>query len=293
MAAATVCDNVSLISKGLYMAVSVEIGSESIVKIRRQKYEIHDLLGNCDSTEEHTHIQSGSRPEGFELGTSSDVDTVFVDRKAIVLTHSTITMARYYSKLSIPVLLMETEHASPGYTLVKIVTSMTNNVGLKKALVVKGKDTYVSSERIRESFNAISTSVCHGPCQTSTVLGLDRDHVYALHCPFWPKRAVNFIRRSLHIGWPSYDVLTDICKDGCLLVPINSKQQHYSDTLYLEWRISFSRAEKKLIGLIAISALSSVGDRKALTVGATRRRHCQQQSARYLKSKCVMFKDVR
>ena len=131
------------------MTVCEVIGPESIVKIRREKYEVHDLLGNCDGSEEQTRIQSGSRPEGFEFGTSSDVDTVFVDRKAVVLTHSTLTMARYYSKLAIPVLLMETEHAFPGYTFLKMYTSITNNLELKKSLIIKGKDTYVSSALIR------------------------------------------------------------------------------------------------------------------------------------------------
>ncbi|KAK3086394.1 hypothetical protein FSP39_017827 [Pinctada imbricata] len=142
---------------------------------------------------------------------------------------------------------METDNTAPGFAFVKCLKYDNTNIELKNSLELRGRDIYVSSKQIRETFMSRSISSCHGPCQTFSEYGIEGDQAFTLKCPIWPKQAVPFIRRSLDRSWPSYDVLTDICKDGCLLVPINSKQQQCSDMIDLEWRISFSLAEKKLV----------------------------------------------
>ncbi|KAK3104499.1 hypothetical protein FSP39_003444 [Pinctada imbricata] len=141
------------------------------------------------------------------------------------------------------VLLMETEKVSPGFTLLRCLRYNYREVGL----VLIGTDMYLSSKVIRESYNPGCTSNLHGPCKTFNVYEIEYDYAYTLQCSIWPRQAMSFIYRSLLHGWPCNDVLTDICNDGCLLVPINSKQQVYSELMDLEWRISFSLAEKKLI----------------------------------------------
>ncbi|KAK3085837.1 hypothetical protein FSP39_009419 [Pinctada imbricata] len=244
MATSFVCDEERLISKGLYRIVSDFVGPECIVKLLRQRFEIHDKLNNCNSSDDKLFITSGSRGEGFEFK-SSDVDLMFVDKNAIVMSDPTILTVSYRNISSL--LIMETDNTAPGFAFVKCLTFDNANIELKNSLVLKGSDIYVSSKQIRETFLSRTISSCHGPCQTSTELGIENDNAYTLNCPTWPKQAVPFLRRSLDRSWPSYDVLTDICKDGCLLVPINSKQQQCSDMIDLEWRISFSLAEKKLV----------------------------------------------
>ncbi|KAK3088219.1 hypothetical protein FSP39_016302 [Pinctada imbricata] len=244
MAAFSVNDEISLISKGLYRKVSDILGQECIVKIRRQRSDIDDEFANCDSYGDTTEITSGSRAEGFEFE-SSDFDRMFIDRNVIVLTDDSHITALIYRTPTI--LIMETENVSPGFTFIRYLRYNQNNTTLKRSLVLRGTGAYVSSKHIRESFMSTNLSTCHGPCQTHTYMGFEGDDAYTLRCPVWPKEAISFVYRSLRQGWPSYDTLTQICKDGCLLVPINSKQQQYSDMADLQWRISFSLAEKKLV----------------------------------------------
>ncbi|KAK3087393.1 hypothetical protein FSP39_005353 [Pinctada imbricata] len=170
---------------------------------------------------------------------------MYMDRNAIVLTHDSHITALIYREPTI--LIMETENITPGFAFIRCLRYDQNNTTLKHSLVFRGTGFYISSKQIRESFLSTSVSTCHGPCQTSSLLGYEEDRTYTLKCPVWPKEALTFVNRSLRQGWPSNDTLTQICKDGCLLVPINSKQQQYSDMTDLQWRISFSLAEKKLV----------------------------------------------
>ncbi|KAK3085797.1 hypothetical protein FSP39_008777 [Pinctada imbricata] len=244
MATSSGYDDEYLISKGFYRIVSDVVGPDCIVKLRRQRDEIHDTLVNCGSSRDKLFIISGSRAEGFEFE-SSDIDIMYVDKNAIVMSDPTILTVSYRNISSLPI--METDSTAPGFAFVKCLKYDNTNIELKNSLVLRGSDIYVSSKQIRETFMSRSISSCHGPCQTFKAFGIEGDQAFTLSCPIWPKQAIPFIRRSLDRSWPSYDVLTDICKDGCLLVPINSKQQHYSDMIDLEWRISFSFAEKKLV----------------------------------------------
>ncbi|KAK3085217.1 hypothetical protein FSP39_000090 [Pinctada imbricata] len=245
MATSSWYDDGYLISKGIYRIVSDVVGPECIVKLQRQKVEIYDTLVTCSSNScDKLFITSGSRAEGFEFE-SSDIDIMHVDKNAIVMSDPTILTVSYRNIPSL--LIMETDNTAPGFAFVKCLKYDNTNIELKHSLELRGPAIYVSSKQIRETFMSSSISSCHGPCQTSTEYGIEGDVAYTLNCPTWPKQAIPFIRRSLDRGWPSYDVLTDICKDGCLLVPINSKQQQCSDMIDLEWRISFSLAEKKLV----------------------------------------------
>ncbi|KAJ8311723.1 hypothetical protein KUTeg_011078, partial [Tegillarca granosa] len=53
-----------------------------------------------------------------------------------------------------------------------------------------------------------------------------------------------WITRRRHNWWPSSDLIQDIVQDGCLLVPFGNP---YSQESHLQWRISFSLAETKLV----------------------------------------------
>ncbi|KAK3085284.1 hypothetical protein FSP39_001043 [Pinctada imbricata] len=236
-------DELCLISKGLYRIVSDVIGPECIVKLRRQQWEVKDLLDNCDTSEPVHTITSGSRSEGFGFK-SSDVDTMYVDKIAFVCTSSNISFLRNIKSSSL--FYMDNEECSPGFTLLRCLTCDRNNVNIFNSLVQKGDNMYLSSKSIRETFLSTRNTEVHGPCQSDSYVGKETDHAYTMRYPFWPNQARYFVIRSIERGWPSYGVLKDICNDGCLLIPINSKQQTCSELIDLEWRMSFSLAEKEL-----------------------------------------------
>ncbi|XP_063411519.1 uncharacterized protein LOC134694438 [Mytilus trossulus] len=81
----------------------------------------------------------------------------------------------------------------------------------------------------------------HGPCLTS--FDDELDNVVCLKCDQWLFQTQPWIRRP-RTAWPSPKIISKIISCGVLFVPIGCKG---SENENLEWRISFSVAEKFLI----------------------------------------------
>ncbi|XP_062602066.1 uncharacterized protein LOC134263699 [Saccostrea cucullata] len=73
--------------------------------------------------------------------------------------------------------------------------------------------------------------------------GYSYDFVHSFPCLTWPNVAINWTRRKKPTGWPSNDMIKEIIKDGCGVVPTG---HHLSGEADLEWRISYNSAERKL-----------------------------------------------
>ncbi|XP_061169775.1 uncharacterized protein LOC133179071 [Saccostrea echinata] len=73
--------------------------------------------------------------------------------------------------------------------------------------------------------------------------GYSYDFVHSFPCLTWPNVAINWTRRTKPTGWPSNELIREITKDGCGVVPIG---HHLSGEADLEWRISYNSAERKL-----------------------------------------------
>ena len=84
----------------------------------------------------------------------------------------------------------------------------------------------------------------HGPCSSGVVGTQEYDFAYCLNSNTFPKAAHGCIRRLHERGWPSHQVLQDIVTGGCHFVAIPAKLPNFE---HLEWRLSFSVAETKLI----------------------------------------------
>ena len=82
---------------------------------------------------------------------------------------------------------------------------------------------------------------------SGTILETEFDCAHCLHSPFWLSQARRCIQRIYASGWPSHDKLREIVKNCYNAVPISSKTPHFSEAVDMEWRISFSLAEKTLI----------------------------------------------
>ena len=70
------------------------------------------------------------------------------------------------------------------------------------------------------------------------------DSVIAIHCNFWPNVAAEWIQRQRHFGWPTSRDISSIVDFGCHLVPVGHP---HSETKLMEWRFSFSVAERTLV----------------------------------------------
>ena len=81
----------------------------------------------------------------------------------------------------------------------------------------------------------LTGSTEHGPCQSGKLpIRIEYD--------FWPPAASSWINRC-HF-WPAKDVVDDIVRNGCHFVPIGHPLGLHK---HIEWRISFSQAEYKLV----------------------------------------------
>jgi hypothetical protein len=85
----------------------------------------------------------------------------------------------------------------------------------------------------------------HGPCHNFTILSQEYDFALCFYSRHWPLPALPWVDRCLTRAWPSCSALQAIIDDGFHLVPIAHRQTNENSDL--EWRISFSQTEQKLV----------------------------------------------
>ncbi|XP_063412120.1 uncharacterized protein LOC134694935 [Mytilus trossulus] len=224
------------VCRKLYNYLCEVIGSEDIVKVRRQYYASLDFF--CER--ETTFVTSGSRSEGLDMG--SDLDAMGL----LIFIH--ISQKRSADSFLIPNnFTMETESCKPGFTQLKGHSCYFHP--LLHIICATGSEEYVfASGDIRHIslfvFDLFMDSEVkiHGPCISNGIEDCTFDFALCLRCPEWIKQAHPWLKRERY--WPSPKLVSIICEYGILLVPIGCKE---SPNEHLEWRISFSIAEKHLI----------------------------------------------
>ena len=239
-----ITNEVSQISVGLHRLTSDIVGHKTIINLRRTVTDLTNDFYEClvkvdDKISIHSFI-SGSKGEGFRFS-SSDEDYMFV-HKNIRVIHS-MSQCRLYD-FNTTLLMMETEHTKPGFVLLRLIGNTTNH-DIIRSCVKNQFGIYISSQKWRDENPAIcSNQVIHGPCTSGAIGTLEYDLAYCLKSDKFPKAATCCIKRLYERGWPSSQVLRDIVRGGCHFVAIPAKLSNYP---LLEWRLSFSYAEKTLI----------------------------------------------
>jgi hypothetical protein len=214
-----------------------EFGSPEVVKTRRLFYTAMDRIMESPVL---TQITSGSIGEGLDM-TGSDLDVMYVNNDITVIesTSTNINIKPY-------TFVMHSDLTKPGFTQLKLCSFMYED-GVEIFCEQCGLDYFMSSERtklwllgsVRETVNR-GLKVIHGPCVADE--NEQYDVVYSLRCKSWISQVNGWLHRSRM--WPSADIVSTIESYGVLLVPIGCKD---SPNERLEWRISFSVAEKHLI----------------------------------------------
>ena len=227
------------------------IGNEEEVKIRRTTTNLREdiLRMVCESRNvNHIPIFSGSKAEGLRFK-SLDEDWMFVNKHIRVIPSESYTTLYDINKLVL--LTMENGMTKPGFTLLKV--NKTDKckihvpaIEISSTVLPLLEECYVQSKKWREIDVTLHIHKVfnHGPCTSFEKFNIEYDHAYCLKCDFWPANALCSIQRLHQSSWPSSEILHSIVKDGVLFVPIGAKRSDFED---LEWRISFSLAEKRLI----------------------------------------------
>lgn len=232
-------------SLNFYKYICQKIGSEEDVRVRRLTFVIVD--NGSESC-----ITSGSQGEGLNLN-GSDLDLMFIDRWAHV----------YQSKADVVIkgkgtpIMMYTEDTPPCFTQLYLITNHQNktmssiSVSLLNMLDSNHLGLAISSKLYKLSHKSITSwsTKIHGPCLSDN--SGEFVMAYCLKCDKWICQAKPWVSRPRTV-WPSPELISEIVSCGVLFVPIGCKGSVNEN---LEWRISFSVAEKILIFSFSYSQL--------------------------------------
>ncbi|XP_052102236.1 uncharacterized protein LOC127735875 [Mytilus californianus] len=214
-----------------------KIGTEKIVKARRLAFIINDAGAQSDFPQ----IGSGSRGEGLDLK-GSDIDLMYIDSYFIVHeSEKDVVKGR-----KVP-LVMDTLDTQPCFTRLRVFNEKAIPKSLKRIVEGNGLQKFLSNDIYkRHQLNLLSANSpplinIHGPCLSDDKE--DFDFAFCLKCDKWISHAQPWINRS-RTTWPSSELTSKILACGVLFVPIGYKGSINED---IEWRISFSVAEKMLI----------------------------------------------
>lgn len=233
------------VSNALYFGLCHYIGTPIEVTIRREVMDVDEML--YKSVGEYSAsivMNGGSYREGFRFP-SSDIDVMFYGKHHKVVTEKTHSSFSHKNNESI--MLIQDRDTPPGYVKLKLESPPGDEL-IASSIVPFNKGNYISTlmwklaiiRRINGTFSEKIT--IHGPCTTTSFEQLQNDFAFGFRCSVWSSRfRCIWEKRCILHHWPSSNVL----ENECHLVAIGSKLS--DDENDLEWRLSFSKAERKLV----------------------------------------------
>ena len=227
----------------LSMLLDDVIGTQEMIEIRKDKCRITDCVISARLGSKH--YLTGSKAEGLDLPGSDDdiMIEINLDR------YKEIEVVEQEPSVPEPcrhIFLMVTDNVHPGFTMLRSVTPTTDIVLLNTFQEIDGFH-FLSSYLLV----CTALSLHKGPCKSIKIQGpslehttLDQDTVNCIHCSFWPSGASEWVCRARSYGWPSLNLINKIVDFGFHLVPTGYPRSAMN---MMEWRISFSIAEKYLV----------------------------------------------
>uniref|UniRef100_K1PE84 Uncharacterized protein n=1 Tax=Magallana gigas TaxID=29159 RepID=K1PE84_MAGGI len=223
-------------SECVFVVLCQIVGTSQQVTMRREMIDISEMITHHGTI---TMMVSGSHREGFRLK-GSDIDIMFWPNHQCVIMDA--SQSEYYNTANTALILSESSESPPGFTLLRFPTPFADPVVIS-ACVRMNNRLYTSSSLYRElTCSSVVSSTLHGPCSSGILDGTEYDFAYCFVSDFWPPSASLSTDRC-H-SWPNPQVVDDIVRNGCHFVAIGHPLGPHENE---EWRISFSRAEYKLV----------------------------------------------
>ena len=220
------------------------------------------------------YLLSGSSFEGLSVpvyieknnlvADVADIDVMVIAKEklcggqAVVNSSLTTGQSKYYS-------VTESSDCFPGFVRLRFVEMKEDQDPACRVPKPGTSDFYLSSGYIRQAYSTGSSKVSdgqfpyldkqvHGPAYTTEDLRSctmenmrewqpSSDSVLSFPCPVWPDEASEWVTRPRKGRWPGAALVDEIVKSGCHIVPVPHPKSQNKD---IEWRFSFSLAEKKL-----------------------------------------------
>ena len=225
------------------------VGTAEMVKTRQDYCRLLDYLWSSIRTT--AVYYTGSKAEGLDLPGSDD-DYMF-DINDELNIKVVQTMQDAYGSPSHKILHVCTENVPPGFAILRLDAHCHDPFLLRVSRGINGvphlSSVLFMRERLQNEDQTNATVVIQGPSLERWNEYADKsesgtDNVPSIHCPFWPSGAEEWVHRPLHYGWPTSSDIDHITNFGCHLVPVGHPRSPRKE---MEWRISFSVAERTLV----------------------------------------------
>ena len=229
------------------------VGTEEMVYIRQDYCRIWDcLMSTTDSNNDNVYF-TGSKAEGLDLP-GSDHDVMFdINNKANLVIIQKMQDAP--PAVNRNVFFMKTENVPPCFTMLRSVNQVQHGLLFDVCQFIDNAMYLSSYLLVHNATSEIKTNIYNkkiarqGPSIEGWNHYMDTsksgiDNVLSIHCPFWPDSATEWRTRPRQYAWPSPSVIKSIVDFGFHLVPVGHPN---SDMNMMEWRMSFSVAERTLV----------------------------------------------
>ena len=228
------------------------MGTDEMVKIRQDFCRIQDCIKSSGHNMGSTYY-TGSKAEGLDLP-GSDFDFMFdINNAAKMQVIQTEQHAKDATQRNL--FIMSTENVRPCFAMLRSVRPIKDKELVNLCQEIDSSlylSSYLYMHNVHTDYSKSKPDIAttrQGPSIEIWTPYMDRsqsgtDKVVSLHCSFWPNAASEWISRSRDFAWPSPRDMKTIVDFGFHLVPIGHP---HSDTDMMEWRISFSVAERTLV----------------------------------------------
>ncbi|XP_052705464.1 uncharacterized protein LOC128181199 [Crassostrea angulata] len=242
------------LSEALYVGLCDYIGTPTEVTARREVMDMKEEI--MEPLEKHIccrKMETGSHREGFRFQ-SSDVDTMLWYTNYEVITNLKRKKRKSHKAQSSDsdpskhsrILMEDTD--TPGFVRLRHLKSpRKEDYDLEPYVVSFNGRDYISNVKWRQIIltlmvknNSFNHAKIHGPCANGFIGDIEHDYAACFHCSYWSRFPSDLKKIPNFKG-----VFDDISRNGCHIVPVGSKRAGVENEL--EWRLSFSQAEQKLV----------------------------------------------
>ena len=229
------------------------VGSEEMVHIRQDFCRLSDCILSARCGQQKVNFYyTGSKGEGLDLpGSDDDIMLDINDIKSVQVIQ---TEEDAKDAASRNVFTISTENVFPCFVLLRCVRRLQDR-DLLNACQYMDNSLYLSSNLYVQNESFVFRKLSNfqisrqGPSIEQWTQYMDTsepgsDTVLSIHCPYWPESAREWQVRPRKFAWPSVPDIKDIIDFGFHLVPVGHP---HSQKNMMEWRMSFSVAERTLV----------------------------------------------
>ncbi|XP_052707168.1 uncharacterized protein LOC128182529 [Crassostrea angulata] len=239
----------SYAQEAMYVILCRYIGTPTELTIRREVRDMEEIIKNLlEAYFGKRMMISGSVKEGFRFN-SSDRDLMFWLSNHKVITD--LSQFCVYDPSKHTLILIEDTDTPPGFVRLQLLTPPRDGF-IASSVVPLHNRSYISSSKWRQTLltsvrrnKAWNQTEIHGPCANCIFNSYENDLALCLHSSSWSRLTCYWRDRCTLHNWPPNHVFDEILRNGCHFVPVGSKLTANENEL--EWRLSFSQAEQKLV----------------------------------------------